>query len=161
MGCLVSVWVQRSRDVMITPLLRQIDVATSFWPNNDVISTPCVSWEYLLYKKESRVSLSSPPLRLPTMTDRRVPESSVHVPCDVKPMPWWWRHVLTKSTKQHKAQPICMVVDKLFLVFPYGVLLEWRLCHLWRPPPCCLSLGCLDASRWPIVTSQYGDCHSD
>ena len=44
---------QRTRDVIITSLSHQNDVATSFWRNNDVIITPCahwvtfVSWRYI------------------------------------------------------------------------------------------------------------------
>ena len=36
---------QWTHDVMITSLLRQNDVATSFWRNNDVIITSCVRWD--------------------------------------------------------------------------------------------------------------------
>ena len=36
--------IQRTRDAMITLLLCQHDVATSFWRNNDVISTSHVRW---------------------------------------------------------------------------------------------------------------------
>ena len=35
---------QRTHDVIITSLLRQNDVATSFWRNNDVVITSCVRW---------------------------------------------------------------------------------------------------------------------
>ena len=35
---------QRSHDVIITLLLRQNDVAASFWRNIDVVITPCVRW---------------------------------------------------------------------------------------------------------------------
>ena len=38
---------QRTRDVMITSLLRQNDVVTLFWRNNDVIIVPCVHWAWL------------------------------------------------------------------------------------------------------------------
>ena len=37
---------QRAHDVIITSLLRQNDVATSFWRNNDVIITFSVRWVY-------------------------------------------------------------------------------------------------------------------
>ena len=36
---------QRTHDVMITSLLRQNDVAMSFWRNNDVVITSCVDWD--------------------------------------------------------------------------------------------------------------------
>ena len=39
-----AVHAQRSHDLIITSLLRQNDVATSFWRNNDVIFTSCVRW---------------------------------------------------------------------------------------------------------------------
>ena len=35
---------QRTHDVKITSLLRQNDVATSFWRHNDVILASCVRW---------------------------------------------------------------------------------------------------------------------
>ena len=37
-------WEYQSHDVIITSLLHQNDVTTSFWYNNDVIITPCVRW---------------------------------------------------------------------------------------------------------------------
>ena len=40
---------QRAHDTMITSLLRQNDVATSIWRNNDVIIVSCVRWEVLWY----------------------------------------------------------------------------------------------------------------
>ena len=40
-------WIQRTHDVMITSLLRQNDVAVSFWRYNDVFITLCVHWELL------------------------------------------------------------------------------------------------------------------
>ena len=36
---------QRAHNVIITSLLRQNDVAASFWLNNDVIITLCVRWD--------------------------------------------------------------------------------------------------------------------
>ena len=36
---------QRTHDAIKTSLLRQNDVATSFWCNNDVIITSCVRWD--------------------------------------------------------------------------------------------------------------------
>ena len=41
----VAVITQRGHDAMLTPLLRQNDVAMSFWRNNDVIIMSCVCWE--------------------------------------------------------------------------------------------------------------------
>ena len=38
-------WTHRA---MIKSLLRQNDIATSFWRNNDVIVTPCVCWGLIL-----------------------------------------------------------------------------------------------------------------
>ena len=43
-GCNTTESSQRTHDAMITSLLRQNDVATSFWRNNDVIITSCVHW---------------------------------------------------------------------------------------------------------------------
>ena len=37
---------QRTHDVIITSLLRQNDVTTSFWRNNDVIIMSCIRWEW-------------------------------------------------------------------------------------------------------------------
>ena len=44
---LVSSLNQRTHDVMITSLLRQNDVETSFWRFNDVIITSYVRWQGL------------------------------------------------------------------------------------------------------------------
>ena len=38
-------WSQRTHDVIITSLLSQNDVATSFWRNDNVIITSCVHWD--------------------------------------------------------------------------------------------------------------------
>ena len=38
-------YTQRTRDAIIASLLRQNDVATSFWRNNDVIIARCVRWD--------------------------------------------------------------------------------------------------------------------
>ena len=40
-----NVTTQRTHDVIITSLLRQNDVARSFWRNGDVIITSCVRWD--------------------------------------------------------------------------------------------------------------------
>ena len=41
--------VQWPLNVMITSLLLQNDVATSFWSNNNVISTSCIRWGCILH----------------------------------------------------------------------------------------------------------------
>ena len=41
-----SRWSQWAHDVMITSLLRQNDVTTSFWRNTGVIIASCVLWDY-------------------------------------------------------------------------------------------------------------------
>ena len=50
---------QRTHDVMVTSLLRQDDVATSFWRNNDVIIASCVRW-IGQYKCHSTISIVHP-----------------------------------------------------------------------------------------------------
>ena len=42
-----------AHDVTITSLLRQNDVATSFWRNNDVIITSCVRWDVKRFWRRS------------------------------------------------------------------------------------------------------------
>ena len=39
-----NLYTQRAHGVIMTSLLRQNDVATSFWRNDDVISVSCVRW---------------------------------------------------------------------------------------------------------------------
>ena len=47
MSYIATVPAQRTHDVMITSLLRQNDVAMSFWRNNEIIITPCVRWQVI------------------------------------------------------------------------------------------------------------------
>ena len=42
--CVRNNYVPRTHDVIITSFLRQNDVVTSFWCDNDVIITSCVRW---------------------------------------------------------------------------------------------------------------------
>ena len=42
--CFVQACAQRSHDMIISSLIRQNDVVTSFWHNDDVIITVCVRW---------------------------------------------------------------------------------------------------------------------
>ena len=44
------IYSQQTRDATITSLLRQNDVATSFWRNNDVIIAPCAHWGAICFK---------------------------------------------------------------------------------------------------------------
>ena len=41
-------YTQRIHDVMITSLLRQNDVATSFWRNDDISLASCVPWVFMI-----------------------------------------------------------------------------------------------------------------
>ena len=43
-ACAVYMRTKRTHDVILTSLLGQNDVATSFWRNNDIIITSCVNW---------------------------------------------------------------------------------------------------------------------
>ena len=46
-GCALfrsHLWIEWAHDALITSLLRQNEVATSFWRHNDVIFTLCVRW---------------------------------------------------------------------------------------------------------------------
>ena len=53
----LTFFITRTNDVMITSLLRQPNVAMSFWRINDVIITLCVRWEYVLLSFKFTVSL--------------------------------------------------------------------------------------------------------
>ena len=58
---------QRTHDAKITALLRQNDVAASFWRNNDVIIASCVHWDLIpvaCFITEVNPSLAKPPLNL-------------------------------------------------------------------------------------------------
>ena len=52
---------QRTHDVIITPLLRQNDVATSFRRNNGVIIMSCAHWAPMIYKCFTCLSATPPP----------------------------------------------------------------------------------------------------
>ena len=56
--------IQRTYDVIITSLLRQNDVVTSFWRDSDVIITSCVGWELETMPYILSGSLSATRLRL-------------------------------------------------------------------------------------------------
>ena len=53
----LTFFITRTNDVMITSFLCQPNVAMSFWCINDVIMTLCVRWEYVLLSFKFTVSL--------------------------------------------------------------------------------------------------------
>ena len=57
--CTTDTSSQRTHDEITTSLLRQNDVATPFWRNNDVIITPCVRWDSLPIRARYGVSFLS------------------------------------------------------------------------------------------------------
>ena len=45
---------QRPHDAIITPLLRQNDVATSFWRNNNVVIASCARWGMCVFQRATQ-----------------------------------------------------------------------------------------------------------
>ena len=45
----IQVFPQRTHDAIIKSLLRQNDVMSSFWRNNDFIIVPCARWVFIYF----------------------------------------------------------------------------------------------------------------